>query len=185
MDEQKEAIEAPKTIEQVEEKEAVEAPAAAATLSGLVIKFHDLIVEAQALVATYRAKHLLLNDRHANADAAQSNLINIKKDLEEREAKVKRIENIEQLQRDALAMQKDYNDRLNGLTESENNNKRAVADFKKETIEQRAQTQREASAVIAQRNAIEEEVNRRVKKTLTDMGVIKETPVADAQVSPK
>lgn len=158
--------------------EEIERAPAASSISGLVFQLHNVMLDARDLIHKYHLKHQDLEYRHASVSNRENEIKAINDSFSSREAACRKVENIQQVHANNIAMQKDYAQRLNILEEEEKKHLSAVENFRKEILEERSLNQREASAVLTQRKNIDQEVAKRVQTILQSMGLT--TPVETA-----
>lgn len=171
-EEVKEPVVAPVEVP-VHEKEVIQDVVRAATITGIVGKLHDLLLECSNMIGLYKQKHAVLADQEEAVAAKKKDLESLNNSLFEREATVRRVEDIINMHGQALAMQDRYTRGLNDLEDAKTFHKREVGLFKDQQTEERESTRREAEAVLKQRKNIDQEVAKRVQTTLVSMGLVK------------
>lgn len=154
----------------LDEFQAIETPAGANTLSNLILKFHDLMLEARDLIEAYRVKHNTLVERHKDMIVRENRASSLLRSVEAREGACKRVEDVQKLHHEATTLMDSAQLRLNAAVEAERKHRLYVDDENKKLAEIRLETQKEANAVLAQRKGIDAEVSKRANKILADIG---------------
>lgn len=165
------AVEVKEEKKEVETKPVLENVPQAVSLGGLLSTIHQTLEDARRLIVLYNEKHKKLDEGLAQVDS-RTNMLNVlKESLAARESNCERIENIEDLHKKALGMEKEYSEKLNGVQEAINHHNREVTNWKNLLKEQREEAQRETQAAMNLRKKIDEEVARRVQETLSKLGI--------------
>lgn len=157
-----------------EEQEVVKIPEeipASSTLSSLINDLHKTLDDARSVIVQYQQKSNSIDVREKNVLEREVKVDSRLKDVSAREYACKKIEDVQGLATRAQTLMDSANLRLNAAVEAESKLKAVTEEQAGILRESRLQTQKEANLLEVQKRNLDEEVSRRIKKILSDLGI--------------
>lgn len=157
-----------------ENQEQIEASVAPATLTSLIQSLHKAVEEANSVIARYAQKlkdhsqkESVLHEKYVALETKSNSVM-------DREAECQKVENAVNLHEEATALMNEASLRLDKALEAEKHLRDTMALEIPKLNELRLQQQKEANNILAQRKDIDNEVNRRLNKILSDNKIVRQ-----------